>query len=86
MKPYRIYFTPVRLFVFILLMIFLWIMLVPQTFAATGIRRTINFQGKIVNKTSGTNITDGSYSFTFKFYDAASAGTQLPSGAAWTET
>lgn len=46
MKPYPIYFTPVRLFVFILLMIFLWIMLVPHTFAAT----------------------------------------QLPSGAAWSET
>lgn len=72
MKPYRIYFTPARLFVFILLMIFLWIMLVPHTFAATGIRRTVDFQGKIVNKTSGTNIADGDYSFTFKFYDAAS--------------
>ncbi len=54
--------------------------------AAAGIYRTINFQGKLVNKTAGTNITDGSYSFTFKFYDAASAGTQLPSGSPWSET
>ncbi len=54
--------------------------------AAVGINRTINFQGKVVNKTTETNIADGSYSFTFKFYDSASGGTQLPSGAAWTET
>ena len=67
-------------------MVVLWILVVPHTFAATGIRRTINFQGKLVNKTTGTNIADGTYSFTFKFYDASSAGTQLPSGAAWSET
>lgn len=54
--------------------------------AAAGINRQINFQGKIVNKTDGTNITDNTYSFTFKFYDAASAGTQLPSGTPWSET
>lgn len=54
--------------------------------ATAGINRTVNFQGKIVNKTDGTNITSQSYSFTFKFYDSASGGTQLPSGAAWSET
>lgn len=54
--------------------------------AAVGINRQINFQGKVVNKTSETNIANGTYSFTFKFFDAATAGTQLPSGAAWTET
>src|SRR3989344_488032 len=57
-----------------------------SVFATAGINRTINFQGKVVNKTAGTNVTNGDYSFTFKFYDAASGGTQLPSGAAWTET
>src|SRR5690349_17666119 len=54
--------------------------------AAAGINRTINFQGKIVNKTAGTNISDNSYNMTFKFYDAASNGTQLPSGSPWSET
>jgi hypothetical protein len=57
-----------------------------QVNAATGINRTINFQGKVVNKTSETNISNGNYSFTFRFYDSASGGTQLPSGAGWSET
>ncbi|MBI1863132.1 hypothetical protein HYS00_03360 [Candidatus Microgenomates bacterium] len=86
MTANRTYFTPIRLFVFVLLMILLWMLLVPHAKAAAGIRRTVNFQGKLVNKADGTNITDGSYSFTFKFYDASSGGTQLPSGAAWSET
>ncbi len=49
--------------------------------AATGILKQINFQGKVVNKTAGTNIADNNYSFTFTIYDAASGGTTL-----WTET
>lgn len=49
--------------------------------AATGILKQINFQGKVVNKTSGTNITDGSYSFTFSIYSVSSGG-----AAIWTET
>ncbi len=52
----------------------------PPALAATGINRTINFQGKVVNKTGGTNITDGNYDFTFKLYDAATNGNLL-----WTE-
>lgn len=58
-------------------------MLVPvtQVFAATGILNQINFQGKVVNKTVGTNITDGSYTFTFKLYSVSSGGTAI-----WTET
>lgn len=59
---------------------------IKSAYAATGINRAINFQGKIVNKTDSTNITNGNYSFTFKLYDAASGGTQLPSGSAWSET
>src|SRR4051812_2236978 len=51
-----------------------------KVLAAAGINRQINFQGKVVNKTSGTNVTDGNYNFTFKVYDAPSAGTVL-----WTE-
>jgi hypothetical protein len=54
----------------------------PQSiFAATGILKQINFQGKVVNKTTGTNIADNNYNFTFAIYDAPSGGTTL-----WTET
>ncbi|MGH7246076.1 MAG: beta strand repeat-containing protein, partial [Candidatus Levyibacteriota bacterium] len=45
--------------------------------AASGINRTINFQGRVINKTSGTNVTDGNYTFVFKIYDSSSAGTKL---------
>lgn len=49
-------------------------------YAATGIRQTINFQGKVVNS-DGTNVADGDYDFEFKIHDAASAGSTI-----WTET
>ncbi len=49
--------------------------------AATGTFKQINFQGKVVNKTTGTNIADNSYTFVFTIYDAASGGSTL-----WTET
>lgn len=52
-----------------------------SVFAATGILKQINFQGKVVNKTVGTNVSDGSYTFTFSIYTASSGGT-----AVWTET
>lgn len=45
--------------------------------AAAGINRTVNFQGKIVNKTGGTNVGDGSYTFVFKIYDSSSGGSKL---------
>ncbi len=48
--------------------------------AATGINQQISFQGKVVNA-NGTNVTNGSYTFVFRLYDAASGGTQL-----WTDT
>jgi hypothetical protein len=77
--------------VFCTLTLFTILIVVSQVFitqvnAAVGINRTINFQGKVVNKTGETNVTNGSYSFTFRFYDAASGGTQLPSGSPWSET
>lgn len=50
-------------------------------YAATGILKQINFQGKVVNKTAGTNVTNGNYDFTFRLYDAASGGSLI-----WTET
>jgi hypothetical protein len=49
--------------------------------AATGTLKQINFQGKVVTKTTGVNIADGDYSFTFRIYDVSSAGTHI-----WTET
>src|SRR3989344_2144031 len=51
-----------------------------EVYSATGIRRTINFQGKLVN-TNGTNVANGNYSIVFKIYDVSSGGTAL-----WTET
>ncbi len=51
-----------------------------KSFAATGIYEVVNFQGKVVNKTPGTNVTSGNYDFTFKIFSVASAGTVI-----WTE-
>lgn len=48
--------------------------------AASGIYERVNFQGKLVNN-DGTNVTNGSYNFTFTLFDASSGGTNL-----WTET
>jgi len=66
------------------LAIFLLVILLltpPQTLAATGINKQINFQGKVVNKSDSTNIANGNYDFEFKIYTVASGGTAI-----WTET
>lgn len=71
-----------RLFIFLLLLGAVFLVLPTQkVVAAPGILKQINFQGKVVNKTVGTNITDGSYSFTFGLYSASSGGVAI-----WTET
>jgi hypothetical protein len=49
--------------------------------AASGINQQITFQGKVVNKTDGTNVTDGNYNFTFSVYNVSSGGSAL-----WTDT
>lgn len=49
--------------------------------AATGIPELINFQGKVVSNSAGTNVGDGTYSFTFRLYSVSSGGTAI-----WTET
>lgn len=70
-----------RLLVFtIFLSFFLWTT-TSVAVAATGTFKQINFQGKVVTKTTGTNIADGDYSFTFRLYDVDTAGTHV-----WTET
>lgn len=65
---------------FLILILTLFFVIASPANAATGIFEQIPFQGKVVN-TNGTNVTNGTYSFVFTIYDAASAGTQL-----WTET
>jgi hypothetical protein len=55
--------------------------------ASATINRQINFQGKIVNKTGGTNIATGTYNMQFKIY---SGGDGVPGGGdetlLWTES
>lgn len=51
-----------------------------SAYAATGINKQINFQGKVVN-TNGTNVANGDYDFVFKIYTVSSGGV-----AVWTET
>lgn len=48
--------------------------------AATGINRQISFQGRVIN-VNGTNVSAGTYSFTFSLYSQSTGGTAL-----WTET
>ncbi len=82
MKQSQIHFTKFRRVLAIAFVVFSvsGITYLQQAQAASGINPTINFQGKVVNKTAGTNVTDGNYDFTFRLYDAASSGTLL-----WTE-
>lgn len=68
-------------FVFVFFVTGFFVMDSYRAEAATGINRQINFQGKVVAKTVGTNVANGSYSFTFSIYTVASGGS-----AVWTET
>lgn len=51
--------------------------------AATGINRQINFQGKLVNNPSATNVSNTSYAVVFTLYNNPNAGQGT---ALWTET
>jgi hypothetical protein len=51
-----------------------------RALATSGVPYLINFQGKVTNL-NGTNVSNGSYSFVFKIYNASSGGSAL-----WTET
>lgn len=79
----RIYFTKIfGVFAIALLgLLFVSLAFTHEADAATGIRRTINFQGKLVDKVNGTNVANGSYSVVFSIYDVGSGGTAL-----WSET
>ncbi|MCI0482911.1 MAG: hypothetical protein L0213_15140, partial [Candidatus Dadabacteria bacterium] len=48
----------------------------PNSIGAQGIDRTISFQGKLLTS-SGIPVADGTYSFKFSIYDAASGGNRL---------
>lgn len=73
-----------RKFFFILPVMLFWVFgftfFAAQVNAATGMNKTINFQGKLVGN-NGINVADGSYTVVFSLYT-------LPSGGAnvWTET
>lgn len=54
---------------------------VSVVLAATGVNQQINFQGKVVNKTTGTNVANGTYTFIFRMYTVSSGGSAI-----WTET
>lgn len=67
---------------FILAIVFVLVFsMTSSVLAATGINQQINFQGKVVNKTTGTNVSDGSYNFVFRMYTASSGGVAI-----WTES
>lgn len=82
MNKAQVYFTKIlRVLSITFLLVFVsQFVFVSNAVAATGINKQINFQGKVVNKTVGTNVANGSYDFVFKIYDAASSGTLI-----WTE-
>lgn len=73
-------FTKVYLAFSVALIIFSLIF-VKNASAAVGINREINFQGKLVDNPSATNVTNGTYTVVFTLYDAPTGGTAL-----WTET
>src|SRR5579872_980793 len=67
-----------RVGIFLLILVSIAIFVgTPRVAATSGINRTINFEGRVVKKADGTNVTDGNYPFVFAIYDSASGGTKL---------
>lgn len=64
------------IFSVVMFLCFVWM----ASAAQAAINTQMSFQGKVANK-NGTNVSDGSYSFTFKIYSVASEGSAI-----WTET
>jgi hypothetical protein len=54
-----------------------------KVIAAAGINKVINFQGKVTNA-DGTNVTDGTYDFVIKLYDAATSTATNSYTESWT--
>jgi len=71
-------------YVLILISVFTLVIVVAfqlrTVYAAAGINKQVNFQGKLVNS-SGLNVADGTQTVVFAIYDQASSGTAL-----WTES
>lgn len=78
MKNTRI--LSIRKLVSFITIVWLIFLATAHTPALANINPQMNFQGKVVNK-DGTNVTDGSYTFTFKIYSVATEGSAI-----WTET
>lgn len=81
----------VGLALFVLALATLTLALTLPAQAATGINKTISFQGKVVNA-NGTNVADGSYTFRFRIYtstyptDATNACSPGTNTCLWEET
>jgi len=78
-KPKRKNTLEVRISVFLLsIFIFLFFNAITAktVLAASGIKRTVNYQGKLMTASS-TNVTDGIYQITFRIYSQSSGGSQL---------
>src|SRR3989338_5753863 len=56
-----------------------WWLSLSSLLAATGVNQQLNYQGKLTNS-SGVQVTDGSWNFRFKLYNASSGGDLI-----WTE-
>ena len=63
---------PVKLIVLLLGLASIGLITLPSRPVAAANPTTINFQGKIVNFSGGTNVTDGTYSIVFRIYNTAS--------------
>jgi hypothetical protein len=55
-----------------------------NSYAAYGVPRTINFQGRLVTNPGGINVSNGTVSIVFALYNNASGGTVAT--ALWSET
>jgi hypothetical protein len=53
----------------------------PGSSPLTAVPKLVNFQGRLTNPSTGDPVPDGTYSITFRIFNAASGGTQL-----WSET
>jgi hypothetical protein len=77
-----------RHFLTLLAIVSFWVVLLPvftkNSYAANGVPRTINFQGRVVNNTTGINIANGTVSIVFSLYNGATGGTAAT--ALWSET
>lgn len=70
-----------RIALLLAMVVVLAVSTVSVVLAATGVNQQINFQGKVVNKTTGTNVTNGTYTFIFRMYTVSSGGSAI-----WTES